>query len=579
MKDNKLSIFYIKIIPLIMLISLSSYWGYTSWENYNKDIKVEYLNNSSISLQKLEISSLNELLCNSGIKDKECNKIKVTTDKLIKQAKMLKIDIYRLINKSIYLKNIFIQNNISDFIKIIDKKKYQKITSNLSKYISEINSMNNNYSEHQMITLYSELIQIIYATELDKIFTKIYISEEKPISSKISIFWNRVIRESTLDKIELNKYNSYGEKLLHRLLLNKDFQKKLNKIGKIHREIFLPKNSKKYTKNASKLIKLLDSKEDFLYKIEIFLTKKIDALYSKRNYIYLMEMLISLFTIVITFLSLLYIIRDEKTVKDNKRKLHYIADYISNFSMYSDDDDLYLKKIYDDIKDDSDLFFYIKEGFDILDKKSKGYAEESKSKSEFLSILSNEISTPIHTLIEFTQLLRDMGVTLEQEEFLTVIEKSSYHLISILNDILDLSDIHIVKTNSIEKDEFPSLDILVADDNSRNRELMKSIFEKFNFNITFAKDGKEAVKVYKKSKFDMVFMDIQMPIMNGIDATKTILKYEKDNNLEHTPIVALSVNNTIKNKEEYISEGLDDSISKPLKIDEIKDILKKFTTI
>lgn len=67
-----------------------------------------------------------------------------------------------------------------------------------------------------------------------------------------------------------------------------------------------------------------------------------------------------------------------------------------------------------------------------------------------------------------------------------------------------------------------------------------------------------------------------MPIMNGIDATKAIIKYEKDNNLKHIPIIAVTANATRENRDKFLSEGMDEFITKPIDLNLFLNILKKF---
>jgi CheY-like chemotaxis protein len=71
-------------------------------------------------------------------------------------------------------------------------------------------------------------------------------------------------------------------------------------------------------------------------------------------------------------------------------------------------------------------------------------------------------------------------------------------------------------------------------------------------------------------------MDIQMPVMNGIEATHEILKYEKSNNLSHTPIIAVTANALKGDREKFISEGMDEYVSKPINLDKFIEALEKF---
>lgn len=71
-------------------------------------------------------------------------------------------------------------------------------------------------------------------------------------------------------------------------------------------------------------------------------------------------------------------------------------------------------------------------------------------------------------------------------------------------------------------------------------------------------------------------MDIQMPVMNGIESTKAILKYEKEHNLTHIPIIAVTANALMGDRERFLAEGMDEYISKPIDLQKFITVLKKF---
>ena len=98
--------------------------------------------------------------------------------------------------------------------------------------------------------------------------------------------------------------------------------------------------------------------------------------------------------------------------------------------------------------------------------------------------------------------------------------------------------------------------------------------------ITFdiANDGVEAVELYKQNhdKYDAILMDENMPNMNGIEATKQILNYKKENNLPHTPIIALTANALKGDRERFLEAGLDEYLTKPLDKKKLSRVLKQF---
>ena len=120
------------------------------------------------------------------------------------------------------------------------------------------------------------------------------------------------------------------------------------------------------------------------------------------------------------------------------------------------------------------------------------------------------------------------------------------------------------------------IEVLTVEDNAINQKLIERTLLKLGLNVSIANNGQEALDMFKENRYDIIFMDISMPVMDGIEATHEILAYEKEHNLPHTPIVALTANALPGDREAFLSEGLDDYISKPLKTEDIVKVLKIF---
>jgi PAS domain S-box-containing protein len=119
-------------------------------------------------------------------------------------------------------------------------------------------------------------------------------------------------------------------------------------------------------------------------------------------------------------------------------------------------------------------------------------------------------------------------------------------------------------------------DILVVDDNEVNRLVVVKMLEKFGVNMETANDGGEAVGKVKRKKFDLIFMDCQMPNMDGYEATKVIREVEKANRQMHTPIVALTAHAVKGDDEKCFAAGMDDYLAKPVKTEHIEEKLLKW---
>ena len=133
-----------------------------------------------------------------------------------------------------------------------------------------------------------------------------------------------------------------------------------------------------------------------------------------------------------------------------------------------------------------------------------------------------------------------------------------------------------MKNTSIREKKFNFASVLVAEDNEINQQLICDILSMKNITVTIANNGKEAYEYIKSEKFDLIFMDINMPIMDGISATENILAYEKKYKLPHTPIIALSANVISGDKERFLQVGMDDFLSKPFELTAFNSILENF---
>lgn len=118
--------------------------------------------------------------------------------------------------------------------------------------------------------------------------------------------------------------------------------------------------------------------------------------------------------------------------------------------------------------------------------------------------------------------------------------------------------------------------ILVVEDNLINQKITAFSLKKAGMNVTIANNGKEAVELFQKQHFDIILMDIQMPVMDGFDATKAIRNIEKSRNSNsQTPIIALTANAMQGDAEKCLNAGMDNYISKPFKIENLLKVLAK----
>jgi len=137
----------------------------------------------------------------------------------------------------------------------------------------------------------------------------------------------------------------------------------------------------------------------------------------------------------------------------------------------------------------------------------------------------------------------------------------------------------VEKIQEEEATEKFGLKVLIAEDNPINQKLIKITLEQLGMKTVLANNGLEAFNKYNinPDNYDLILMDIQMPVMDGIEATHEILDFEKDEDIPHTPIVALTANALKGDRERFLAEGMDEYLTKPINKEALMNVIKKFS--
>ena len=153
----------------------------------------------------------------------------------------------------------------------------------------------------------------------------------------------------------------------------------------------------------------------------------------------------------------------------------------------------------------------------------------------------------------------------------------------------DISKDVPVITSQIIREARKGLKILLAEDNIVNQKLAVKLLEKRGHKVTVASNGKKAVELYEADSFDLILMDVQMPEMDGLEATKQIRKREREmlNNIAGSPyskskikkilIVAMTAHAMKGDREKCLEAGMDDYITKPIKPKELFAVTEKLS--
>ncbi|KAA3619936.1 MAG: response regulator [Calditrichaeota bacterium] len=203
---------------------------------------------------------------------------------------------------------------------------------------------------------------------------------------------------------------------------------------------------------------------------------------------------------------------------------------------------------------------------------------------ELAELIKRDSTIPETTVIMLTSLGLHFDAKASQAMGLVAcltkpVKQSQLHdcLLSVLNrnhgegmDPLIITDAELNENNRRH------LKILLAEDNIVNQKVAIKILEKMGYRADCVANGKEAVTAIKMIPYDLIFMDMQMPEMDGLQATQAIRELE--NSDQHIPIIAMTANAMKGDREKCIISGMDDYISKPINRTMLKDILAKYDT-
>jgi PAS domain S-box-containing protein len=116
--------------------------------------------------------------------------------------------------------------------------------------------------------------------------------------------------------------------------------------------------------------------------------------------------------------------------------------------------------------------------------------------------------------------------------------------------------------------EAKGLRMLLVEDNPANQNLVVALLERKGHSVRVAGNGRQAIEAFAEQTFDFIFMDVEMPGLNGLDTTKIIRKNEQERGSSHIPIVALTAHALKGDKERCLEAGMDDYVAKPIQIPE-----------
>jgi len=153
---------------------------------------------------------------------------------------------------------------------------------------------------------------------------------------------------------------------------------------------------------------------------------------------------------------------------------------------------------------------------------------------------------------------------------------SRNELLQVLAGVLNLEtrDAQVLVTRHSIRDADAGMEVLLVEDHAINQKLAVVLLERWGHRVTVADNGQLALDAMERQRFDVVLMDMMMPVMDGLEATRRIRASETG---QHVPIIAMTANAMESDRQRCIDAGMDDYLSKPIKALELQELLKKYS--
>lgn len=196
---------------------------------------------------------------------------------------------------------------------------------------------------------------------------------------------------------------------------------------------------------------------------------------------------------------------------------------------------------------------------------------QSDAASRLFAEISHDIRTPMNAILGFSELLAKENLTDEQKTYCEFIRTAGKSLLQVVSSVLDIPRVETQPGTGTERRQFAGK-ILVVEDYDGIRVLVGKLLGQYGLDVSLAANGKEAVEKAVEKSYDLILMDIRMPVMDGYEATRLLRQKGVK-----TPIVVLTASDVQDDERRYAEAGCDGYLSKPIDEEALLAILDKYT--
>ena len=183
-----------------------------------------------------------------------------------------------------------------------------------------------------------------------------------------------------------------------------------------------------------------------------------------------------------------------------------------------------------------------------------GAAIADQAKSRFLASTSHELRTPLNAILGACEVVDGSHLSPVEREALAGARHAGHHLLFLVNSMIDLS--------KLESGAAPS--VLIVDDSPDNRLLLRVFLNGAVTALDEAEDGAQGVEMFRARRYDVVLMDMHMPVMGGIEATRAMRALEAQRGDAPATILALTADDSLDDRRRSTEAGCDEHLVKPI---------------
>jgi CheY-like chemotaxis protein len=198
----------------------------------------------------------------------------------------------------------------------------------------------------------------------------------------------------------------------------------------------------------------------------------------------------------------------------------------------------------------------------------------NRAKSEFLADMSHELRTPLNGVLGLAQALENTVLDAQQRTLLSEILASAGKLERLVTGLLDYGDADLAAAEDTHlaapaPEGGRPVRVLLADDNPTNRKVIELMLGAADAHVVSVENGAEAVDAWRAGRFDVILMDLRMPVMDGLEAIRAIRAEELEKALPRSPIVVLSANTGPADRDASARAGADGHLGKPVRAEDL----------